>query len=267
MRKNTILLLVIITLNFFASNLSIAAEPPFLHGENYLLHFSHPLIAESPSPDTKVRFDYTHLNLNEGDIEINSVVLEAEYAFSRWLSLEVDIPYTFLSEETARSGINNISVGLKYANFVFEETGLLLGGGLEVGLPTGNDESGIGSSTVWEVEPFIDFGYKNEKFETIGFAKFGFPVNGDQDEADFEFGWNLSFLYQFIGTIEGLMELSGESISGGEEDGFSTVTLIPGIKIKPVQSVNLKIGFGYSFPISNEKEINNGSILSVFYHF
>lgn len=63
------------------------------------------------------------------------------------------------------------------------------------------------------------------------------------------------------------MEFSGERISGGEEDGFSTVTLIPGIKIKPVQSVNLKIGFGYSIPISNEKEINNGSILSVFYHF
>ena len=32
------------------------------------LHFSHPLIAESPSPDTKVRLDYFFLNV-DGEVQ------------------------------------------------------------------------------------------------------------------------------------------------------------------------------------------------------
>ena len=267
MRKIKNILFILIAIHFLATNFAMAILPPFFHGETPLLHFSHPLISESPTPDTKVRFDYIYLNANEDDIKINTILLEAEYAFFRWLSLEVDIPYTFLSEEMTISRLNNIEVGLKYANFAFEESGLLLGGGIELGLPTGSDDTGIGSSNVWEVEPFLDFGYKNEGFETVGFAKFGFPVNGGEDEADFEFGWNLSFLYQFIESIEGLVEFSGQRITGGEEDGFSTVSIIPGIKIRSVQSVNFKIGFGYGVPLTDVKEIKNGSFLSVFYHF
>jgi hypothetical protein len=250
----------------FTINIADAQHLPD-HDHKKTLHFSHPLVSESPSPDTKIRTDYLYMNLTEDDLKMHTFVVEAEYAFFRWLSLEFDVPYTILSNEMTLSRLNNIEVGIKYANFTFEETGLLLGGGIELGLPTGSDETGIGSSTVWEVEPFLDFGYKNEGFETVGFAKFGFPVNGGEEEADLEFGWNLSFLYQITNHIEGLVEFSGEKVNGGEEDGFTTTAVIPGIKIKPVQSINLKVGFGYIIPITDEKEINNSSILSVFYHF
>jgi hypothetical protein len=260
--KLYIIIIIVFTINI------VDAQPLPPHDDhNKVLHFSHPLVAESPSPDTKIRADYLYMNLNEDDLKMHTFVVEAEYAFFRWLSLEFDVPYTILSNEITLNRLNNIEVGIKYANFTFEETGLLLGGGIELGLPTGSDETGIGSSTIWEVEPFLDFGYKNAGFETVGFAKFGFPVNGGEEEADFEFGWNLSLLYQITIYIEGLVEFSGERISGGREDGFSTTAVIPGIKIKPVQSINFKIGFGYIIPITDEKEINNGSILSVFYHF
>ncbi len=63
------------------------------------LHFSHPLVSESPSPDTKVRLDYFFLGdikeEHEGEEEIfseHTIRLEEEYAFNRNVSLEVDVP-------------------------------------------------------------------------------------------------------------------------------------------------------------------------------
>ena len=63
-------------------------EPEIDHSEHdHGLHFSHPLVAESPSPDTKIRFDYVFQSIageeDEGGADRQSFVLEAEYAFAR----------------------------------------------------------------------------------------------------------------------------------------------------------------------------------------
>lgn len=241
---------------------------PPLHGdEDHKLHFSHTLFTESPSPDTKIRVDYFYSKLNEDAIKQHSFRLEGEYAFLPQLSIEVDVPYTILNNEETVSRLDNVSVGFKYANFSLSHSGLLLGGGVEVGLPTGSDKTGIGSKTVWVVEPFVDFGYMNNNLEVVGFANFGFPVNGDEEEADLEFGYNLSFLYHLKGFLEPLVEIHGINVTGGEEDGFSSINLSPGIKIKAFKNTNLKIGFSYSFPVTNDKEFTERTVFSVFYHF
>jgi hypothetical protein len=82
-----------------------------------------------------------------------------------------------------------VEIGLKYANFAFEDKDLLLGGGLENGLPTGDDDKGIGSDEVSEVEPFLDFGWKGNRTELVGFISFGLPINGGDEEVDWELGW------------------------------------------------------------------------------
>ena len=107
------------------------------------LHFSHPLVAESPSPDTKVRVDYFFANEpgKEGKAGANRHTLrfEAEYAFAPWLSLEVDAPYTFLIPDKGEASDNpdNVEIGLKYANFTFAKHGLLLAAGLSSACPPG----------------------------------------------------------------------------------------------------------------------------------
>ncbi len=80
------------------------------------LHFSHPLITESPSPDTKIRLDYFFLNV-DGEVEDeelgeegegpskfkeSTVNLELEYAFTRNISIEADIPYTFINPDEGK---------------------------------------------------------------------------------------------------------------------------------------------------------------------
>lgn len=232
------------------------------------LHFSHPLVAESPSPDTKIRFDYFFAN--EPGAERHTTRLEGEYVFTPSLAIEVDVPYTFLNPDERQSAnrLDNAEIGLKYANFTFSEHGLLLGGGINFGLPTGNEEKNIGSDHILAVEPFLDFGYRHDRLEIVGFTSFGLRKNDNgEDEADLELGWNLSALYPVSPKLQVLVEFDGEHVSGGEEDGVNIVNVTPGIKIHPRNNPNLQVGLGVSLPFTDDKEFHAKSILSVFYHF
>ena len=155
---------------------SLSAQRMDIHedgsGHYHGLHFSHPLFSESITPDTKVRLNAE----GEFEDEGNGYELEAEgeYAFNRSFSIEIGIPYVNLDPDdgASSSALGNIEVGLKFANFVFEDAGILLGYGFAVGLPTGSPDKGIGSDTEWELEPFLNAGIKRGSFELIGC---GFP--------------------------------------------------------------------------------------------
>ncbi|MGM5471021.1 hypothetical protein ACS386_12150 [Flavobacteriaceae bacterium LMO-SS05] len=257
----------------FCFNLSAyAQDSPKEHDHDghvhHTLHFSHPIATESPSPDTKVRLDYNYISLSESEGNLQHVRLEGEYAFSRSLSVEANIPYTFanIKGEANRSNLNSADIALKYANYSLEDKNILIGGGLEFALPTGNDKKGIGSSKVWEFEPYLDFGWKYHDLEIVSFLSFGIPIHGDEEEADWELGWNLSGLYHISPSIEVLLESSSEKVYGGEEDGFNTISLIPGIKWKPEGQDHLKMGLGMGFPVSSDKEYDSTAFFSLFYH-
>lgn len=242
--------------------------------EKTSLHFSHPLVSESPSPDTKFRMNDSFANepgeAGGAGADRNTFSIEAEYAFAHWLSIEVNAPYTFLMPDEGKSTdrVDVMEIGLKYANFTFADHGLLLGGGIELGLPTGKAETGIGSEHVLEIEPFVDFGYKHDLWEIVGFTSFAVPVNeNEEDGADFEIGWNLSTLYHLTSRIETLLEFDGENVFGGEEDGVFIVNITPGFKIRPAAASDVQIGVGLSLPLTTEREFNARPILSAFYHF
>ncbi|MFQ6607960.1 MAG: hypothetical protein ACE5EE_05415 [Fidelibacterota bacterium] len=266
-----VLTIVSITLQASFGGIALAHEPtPHIHDQGHL-HFSHPLVAESPSPDTKVRFDYFFSNEpGEEGVKRHTLRLESEYAFAPWLSLEADVPYTFLNtnEGNATDRLDNVEVGIKYANFTLGEHGVLLGGGIEFGLPTGNEERGIGFDRVLEVEPFVDLGYRRDHWEIVGFTSFGFPFNdNDEDEADFELGWNVSILYYLIPQLMTLLEFDGEHVFGGEEDGETFVNITPGFKIQPFDNPSFQVGVGVSLPLTEDKEFHVRPVLSLFYHF
>lgn len=67
------------------------------------LHFSHPIVSESPSPDTKMRVDYGFTDITENDEELsqNGARLEAEYALHPSFSIEFEVPYRWQSRTAA----------------------------------------------------------------------------------------------------------------------------------------------------------------------
>ncbi len=205
----------------------------------------------------------------EEDALIHRVIFEGEYAPVRWMSFEIEIPYTVADrdEEPNRHNLDDLEVAIKLANFVFEDEGVLLGGGLELGLPTGNSSNELGSDRRIMIEPFVDVGWKRGDFEVIGFLKFGFPENEAADDPDWELGWNTSLLYHATPVLASVLEFDGERVWGGEEDGETVAHVSPGLRMNPLADHDFAVGTGVSIPITNDEEFDLRWSISIFYHF
>ena len=236
-------------------------------GHSHGLHFAHPLFSESITPDTKVRFDSGREWEAEGTA--SELELEAEYGFHPAFSIEVVAPYHFVRPDAGpnESGFGNVELALKFANFAFEDKGLLLGYGLEVGMPTGNDATGIGNGHIWEIEPFLGIGFMTGNWELVNRTRFGIPINQDPgEEVETELHYDFSALYHFSPRLQGLLELNGLVGLSGDEAGEGMVSLSPGIKVAPFAGHTLFVGLGGSFPLGDE-ELDARLKLAFFYHF
>jgi len=241
------------------------------HHEEEELHFSHPLIVESPSPDTKIRFDYFYRRFRNGiHAHEHSPRVEFEYAFRPTFSIETNVPYTFrnVEGEPRVSHVDNIEVALKIANFHFKEKHVLLVYGVSFELPAGSDRREIGSSHIFEVEPYLGAGIKRKKVEVIGFSSVSIPTNRKPLDEEFtSLGYEISFLFKPTPSIQPLVELDGETTLAGAESGRTVVNLSPGIKFRPFHSEHWQIGAGVGFPITSAHDFGARAIFSAFYHF
>jgi len=236
------------------------------------IHFAHPLVTETPSPDTKIRLDYFYRNINSGNLKENTIRFEGEYAFNPSFSIEVDLPYTILNPSlgSTESNFNTISIGFKFANYSFEENNILLGYGMELGIPSGNQSVGIGSNHIFELAPFFSIGYKIDRFDLIGHVEFGIPTNLDTnigDEFETEMESNFSLLYHVNENLQLLFELDRSVVLSGEEAGTSVFNISPGIKFNPFNNHHTMIGVSAGFPVTDYKNFDTRLIASLFYHF
>lgn len=234
------------------------------------LHFSHPLVTESPSPDTKIRLDFIGARTSgSAGLHENTFRLEGEYAFNHSVSLAIVTPFISRTAPPAEraSGLGNVELSLKAASLAFGEHGLLLGGGLSAELPTGSDKKAIGSAHIVELEPFLDAGYKRDAFELVGFALLSSTFHrraGEEVERNLTF--DFSALYRLQSRLEGLIEVATTRALIGAESGSQQTFIAPGVKVYPF--TNRKFMFGASV------ELGTGAIrdtrallLSGFYHF
>lgn len=260
MRHLSVLLLTVVLIT------TIQAQ----HHHDEELHFSHPLIAESPSPDTKIRFDYFYRRFRSDRTSEHSARVEFEYAFRPSFSVEVNLPYTFLRTEgqPTISHTDSMDVAVKLTSSVFKEHHVLLVYGVEVGLPTGTDSKGIGSSHLVEVAPYFGAGLKREKVEVVAFTSVSVPTNkrvGDEDAT--ALGYQLSFLFKPNLTVQPVIELDGQTGLSGLERGNTVVNLSPGIKFRPLHSEHWQLGAGVGFPVTNRHDFSIRAVMSAFYHF
>ncbi len=234
------------------------------------LHFSHPLVTESPSPDTKLRLDYIGTRTSGASgIHENVFRIEGEYAFNHSVSLAVVTPYisrTAPPSERA-SGLGNIELSLKAATLAFGEHGLLFGGGLSAALPTGSDAKAIGSAHIVELEPFLDAGYKRNALELVGFATLSSTFRrraGEEVERNLAF--DFSALYRVHPRLEGLIEVTTARALIGPESGSQQTFVAPGLKVYP--STNRQFMFGASVEFgTGVVRKTHALLLSAFYHF
>ena len=234
------------------------------------LHFSHPIVTESPSPDTKIRLDYIASRVTApADLRENVVRLEGEYAFNHSVSLAVVAPFVWRTAPAAEraSGLGSVEVSVKAASLVLGERGILFGGGISAGLPTGDDSKAIGSGHIVEVEPFLDAGYKREALELVGFVTLASTFRQRADEeAERNLGFNFSTLYRLHSRVEALFEVVTERALRGSESGTQQTFVAPGLKAYPFH--NRSLMFGASLELGTGiVDDTRALILSGFYHF
>lgn len=265
------------------------------------LHFTHPLIAESVSPDTKIRLDHRFFEFPDGDTE-HSGGLEAEYAVTRSFSVEAGIPYSY-----SAGAFGNAELKLKFANYAFEEAGVLLGYGLEFGFPTNGEPdeegppaqpesaaapaparfgtgfpgprfSGGGAGVAgtlgtdeWEVAPFLNVGFERGPVELVGWGIFGIPFDqAEQEEVATEISWNVSGMYHVSRRVQALVELDGSGGISGEAVGEDVVNLSPGVRVQLLPDRPLVLGTSVGFPFASGVEEDPFDVrwkTSVFWHF
>lgn len=256
--------------------IALSAAPATLiqgqeHNEDHhRLHFSHPLVTESPTPDTKLRLDYAGtLTSDAGGLHERIFRIEGEYAFNHGASLAIVAPFisrTSPASERA-SNLGNIEVSLKAASLALSEHGFLLGGGLSAALPTGSDVKGIGSSHIIELEPFFDVACKRNALELVGFGRLSSTFRRRPgDEAERNLAFDFSALYEIQPRLEGLFEVTTNRALAGAESGEQQTFVAPGIKVYPFR--NRQMMFGASVELGTGLVADTRTLLlSGFYHF
>lgn len=232
------------------------------------VHFSHPLFTESPSPDTKLRFDYLRAPLAH-DVSDNTFRVEAEYAFTRSVSIEANLPFTSRSANGIHSSaVGSGEIALKLASFAAAEHGILLGGGIGFGVPTGNDQKGIGSDHLVEVEPYVDFGYMRKQMELVSFASFSTNTRRDAgEENEKEVAVAASLLYHLDPRLESLVEVEARRSLYSDAEDEQIVNAGVGIKYHVNRIRALVVGIGGRIPLTTEREFQSEIIVSALYHF
>jgi hypothetical protein len=233
------------------------------------LHFSHPLVTESPTPDTKLRFDFLSVRSTDaGSDRENVLQLEGEYAFGHALSLSVITPYVWItSAGNTLSNLGDIQISLKGASMIFAERGILIGGGLSTTLPTGSEEKGIGSGHVIELEPFVDAAYKHDALELVSFLSTSSALNrrsGDQDDRSLSL--DASALYALASRMEALFEVATTRALVGPATGSWQTLVALGIKVYPIPNRKCMVGASVGFG-TREIQSTRTVLMSAFYHF
>lgn len=229
---------------------------------------SHPLLIESPLPETKLRLNYRFFD--GGDGREHEAEVEAEYAFTQNVSIEAVLPYAFVNpdEGPSENGLGDAIVAFKFATYAWVDRRFLPAVGLEVVLPTGDEEDGLGSDHVVELEPFLRIGYWNGPFELIGFVSLGVPLNQtseESDEEDFAIGYGLSTLYHIAPSLQAVVELQGDFVFGDED--VQAFYVSPGVTFQPFADKSISFGLGATLPVTDDRDFDYALNFVSTFHF
>jgi hypothetical protein len=236
-------------------------------------HFTHPLVTESPLPENQARLDLASARTDDdgGAGRESAAELSLEVALTPNVGLEVALPYVWVDRPGGddSDGVGNAEVAVKLASYRFGHHGLVLGAGLEVGLPTGDDAAGTGDDRTVELEPYLGFGYRRDGFEMIGMLRLGVPVNerdAEAAEVDLEVAADLSLLYHFTPRVAGIVEFNGAAVVAGASDE-TELSVNPGVSFDVTGEGRLRVGVGAGVPLTDDAGYDYAARAMVILHF
>ena len=233
------------------------------------LHFTHPLITESPSPDTKLRVDQLWYRAGDDSAAADGrlVRVELERALAPWASLSFTVPYEWRTSPLPlrAHGFGSAELSLKAVTFAAAQRGLLFGGGVSASLPTGSDVNDIGSAHQVELEPFAHAAWMGRDVELVGMTSFSTATRLRAGEAAVrELRFNGSALYHVGEHAQLLLEIESVSTLAGPRT--TVLSLAPGVELVPLQHRPLMLGVSLAPNVSGAPGARR-VLASAFYHF
>jgi len=256
---------------------SLCDDPNWVPGE---LNFPRPLITGKAIPEQEVilsgKYTRNFSNLSPGGQDLEpgthsqySLTFDGsiEYRLNGRTEVEVEAPFLLINNDPGPSeaGLGDMAVSLKYVLFFSVEHLTIVSAGLELGLPTGRSNKGLGSGELtWE--PNLRAGWRWDDLILQGDMSVELPQQSANTNAALLYDLALGYEYEPDPRLEivPMVELNTETALNGDDGGRTLSAVLPQLR---VDWITWSAGAGVQFPITHLKDDDIKVLFDVTYEY
>ena len=241
--------------------------------------------------DRDLLIDYAQTRGDEGSER--EFELELEWAFTSRLGLIVEAPLVRVhpNGESVETGIGDLAIAPRA--LILDTERLLLSANFEVGIPTGDEDRGLGSGEAVlapSLSLWADCAAFPESQQWVTFqAQVGTEHGAESGDSELSYACGLAWtmapdgaifhgsgahgphrglepdVHGVAGSLNLLTEFSGRTGLSGEADSMSSFELLFGASV--ALSGRWEVRGGYQFPVGGRSEFDDSFLLGVVFHF
>ena len=254
---------------------SLCDDPDWVPGE---LSFPRPLITGKAIPEQEVilsgKYTRNFSNLSPGGQDLPgtsqySLTFDGsiEYRINGRTEVEVEAPLEVINNNPGYStaGLGDMAVSLKYVLFFSVEHLTIVSAGLELGLPTGRSNKGLGSGELtWE--PYLRAGWRWDDLILQGDMSMEMPQQSANTDSVLLYDLALGYEYEPDPRLEivPMVELNTEMALNGDDGGRTLAAVLPQLRIK---WLTWSAGAGVQFPFTHLKNYDIQTLFDVTYEY
>ncbi len=211
------------------------------------LNFRRPHLTTKAFPEDEALLIPTYTN-EENDQITSKFVYERR--FGQRSHLEISIPLENRFGSSQDFGTGDIELGVKHVLVDKLKHHAILSGGVDLGIPTGKTEIGIGNGS-WSIDPYLAAAKGFDSFSLQSNLKLEFPLlTGNSDS---ELLFNLAATFSLTQEKKGLYPMLEMNIIKSLETDEASLLLTPQLYIAPVKRGNVAFSLGGQIPVAGDK--------------
>lgn len=247
---------------------SLCDDPNWVPGE---LNFPRPLITGKAMPEQEVilggQFTRNVRNLSPGSEQSMAFAGSIEYRIDGRTEVELEVPVEAINQDPGSStaGLGDVAISLKRVIFFSVQHLTIVTAGLELGLPTGRSNQGLGSGELtWE--PNLRAGWRWDDLIIQGHISLELPQQTANTSSAFLY--NIAFGYEFEPDprleIVPMVELNSETPLNGPDGGRTLSAVLPELRLK---WLTWSAGAGVQVPFTHLKDFDIRALFDITYEY
>lgn len=220
------------------------------HSHDHTSGFRHALFLEKPTPCQMVMLNYigaSGVEQEEGEVDSHTAQLVVAYPVNRYVGFEAAIPWTYTDADNSDEDKNRFGhVHAAVHSAIFFTDHFVIGFSLGLGVPV--DTRNEGEEDTYHLEPGMALGFTMYPVQVVVTGGMEIPLDSDSDEKELKYGLYV-ILGSFFDALDIIGEFSGETVMGGDDEGDTSLFVVPGFRIYPLGHESFNLGCGVEFPV------------------